>query len=56
MTREENQAFHRAYPNRAAVIAADTAVAKLPGTTTIDEQACVWIAAYEAVANREVER
>ena len=56
MTREEHQAFHKAYPNRQAVIAADAAVARLHGSTTIDEQARVWLLAYEAAANREVER
>lgn len=56
MTREEVAAFHKAYPNRQAVIAADTAVAKLPGSTTLDEEARLWLATYEAVANGEVER
>lgn len=52
MTREEVAAFHKAYPNRQAVIAADTAVAKLPGSTTLDEEVRLWLATYEAVATK----
>lgn len=53
MTREESQAFHKAYPNRAAVQHADTVVAQLPdATTTVDEQARAWIAAYEAFVEK----
>lgn len=52
MTREEVAAFHRAYPNRDAVRAADDAVDRLLGSTTIDEEKRVWLATYEAHAEK----